>query len=499
MPDQLAAVDLGSNSFHMIVARLEDDRLKIIDRLRDRVQLAAGFDKRGNITAEAEARALECLEQFGQRVRELKVGRVRAVGTNALRKAKNGRAFLKKAGKVLGHPIEIIAGREEARLIYLGVIQTLSLDTKRKFVVDIGGGSTECIVGDGAEIFEADSLFMGCVSYSKRFFVDGYITEENFEQAEVAARAELRPLVAIYRSRGWDAAIGCSGTIHAVQKILKANRWSQGTITKKSVKLLKRSLIECGHVDELDIPGLLENRKSVIAGGVAILRAVFSVMKIEEMTPSPGALREGVLFDLVGRLQHEDVREKTVEWYCDRYQVDITHAKQVHRVAEGIYEQVRNNWQFEEPAARKLLRWACYLHEIGSSISHTGFHKHSAYLVENADMAGFSRNAQRVLSAIIRNHRRKFHPEAVDDLPERYGSMAKHLSIILRLATTLQRSRGDQAPRAIEVKTTSQGMILYFSADWLERHPMTFVDINKDIEYLRAADFVLEIVEEQPK
>ena len=497
MPDQLAAVDLGSNSFHMIVASLGDDRLKIIDKLRDRVQLAAGIDKRGYISPEAEARALECLKQFGQRVRELKVGRVRAVGTNALRRAKNGRSFLKKAGKALGHPIEIIAGREEARLIYLGVIQTLSLDTKRKFVVDIGGGSTECIVGDGAEILEADSLFMGCVSYSQRFFADGSITDENFNEAEVTARAELRPLAAIYRSRGWDAAVGCSGTIHAVQKILKANKWSQGTITRKSLKLLKRSLIECGHVDDLDIPGLLDNRKSVIAGGVAILRAVFNVMKIDELTPCPGALREGVLFDLVGRLHHEDVREKTIDWFCERYQVDLAHATQVHRVAEGIFQQVRNSWNLEEPAARKLLRWACYLHEIGSSISHTGFHKHSAYLVENADMAGFSRNAQRILSSIIRNHRRKFHVELIEELPERYVSLAKYLSIILRIATTLQRSRGDQAPRAIEAKTTRNGIILHFSKEWLELHPMTSVDLNKDIEYLRAADFNLEIAEEK--
>lgn len=493
MPRQLAAIDLGSNSFHMIVARLDDDRLTIIDRMRERVRLGAGLDEKGRIIPEAQARALQCVERFGQRVRELQVGRVRAVGTNALRRAKNGKQFLNKAGKALGHPIEIIAGREEARLIYLGVIQSLSLDTQRRLVVDIGGGSTECIVGDGAKILEADSLFMGCVSYSQRFFPDGKISDENFVKAELAARGELSALAESYRSQGWEAAIGCSGTIHAVQRILKANEWSKGNITRKSLKQLKRTLIDAGDFENLEIPGLLADRKPVICGGVAILKAIFSVMRVEELTPSPGALREGALYDLIGRLHHEDVREKTVKWFCERYEVDLEHVKRVYRVASEIYEQVQEVWKLEEPRARNLLRWACELHEIGNSVSHTGFHKHSGYLVENADMAGFSRNAQRMLAAIIINHRRKCHLDKFDVLSERDAETAIRLGIILRIATSLQRSRSDQAPQNLEVKIRNEQLLLKFPESWLDDHPMTSVDLSKDAQYLKAVDVELKI------
>ena len=353
----VAAIDLGSNSFHMIVARLERGALSIVDRMRERVRLGAGVDARSRISPEAQARALACLERFGERVHNMPPGRVRAVGTNTLRRAKNGPRFLERAHRALGHPIEVIAGREEARLIYLGVIQTMPKRAAQRLVIDIGGGSTECVIGERHEIVDADSLYMGCVSFSERYFPHGALSADRFEAARLAAQIELQSIGRRYRALGWELAYGCSGTVHAVKKIAQKNGWTSGEITLESLVRIEQAMIDAGDVDQLSLPGLVDDRKPVIAGGVAILRAIFETLGLEELVPSDGALREGALYDLVGRIRDEDVRDRTIGFFCQRYAVDKDQAARVERTSLRLLHQVAHAWPIDLEYARRVLSW----------------------------------------------------------------------------------------------------------------------------------------------
>ncbi|RLA05358.1 MAG: exopolyphosphatase, partial [Gammaproteobacteria bacterium] len=309
----LAAVDLGSNSFHMIIARLRDGHFQVLDKLREMVQLRAGLDKDNYISDDAQDRAIACLQRFGERLKELPVGNVRIVGTNTLRVAKNSHQFLRKARQALGHPIEIVAGEEEARLIYIGVAHALAFDDSNRLVMDIGGGSTEFIIGEGFTGLMRESLEMGCVSFSQRFFGDGKITRTRMKTALIAAGTRLRSIQRPYRNVGWSEAIGASGTIRTVANIVKENDWADdGVITPKSLDKLIDAMIASGNVADFKLDGLSEERASVLPGGVAVLKASFDRLKIDRMTVSDGALREGLLYDLLGRIQHNDERDRTV-------------------------------------------------------------------------------------------------------------------------------------------------------------------------------------------
>lgn len=495
--DLVAAIDLGSNSFHMIVARLERGQLHIMDRMRERVRLGSGLDDRHRISADAQTRALECLERFGERLRDMPPERVRAVGTNTLRKAKNGGPFLERAHRALGHPIEVIAGREEARLIYLGVIQTMPKTVVQRLVIDIGGGSTECVIGERHEIVEADSLYMGCVSFSERYFPDGVLTAERFEAARLAAKLELQSIGHRYRALGWELACGCSGTVHAVKKIARQNGWSPGEITPRVLRKLERALVSAGHVDQADIPGLVEDRRAVIPGGVAILGALVQTFELEEIVPAPGALREGALYDLVGRIRDEDVRDRTIRWFCQRYGVDTTQAARVERTALQLLHQVVPAWDLDLEYARRVLSWASHLFEIGLSISHTGYHKHSAYVVAHADMAGFSRDDQAILAAVIQGHRRKVRPETYQPIPPDHEEHVLYYTLLFRLAVLLNRSRTDEPTPAFEVIVTPTSLTLTLPPGWLDAHPLSREDLHQQIERFDRVGVALKIGEVQ--
>ncbi len=488
-----AAIDLGSNSFHMIVGRLEGGSLQIIDKMRERVRLGAGLDSNRNLTPEASARALDCLKRMGERVREMPRGRVRAVGTNTLRQARNGAEFLEEAEAALGHPVEVIAGREEARLIYLGAAK-MSPNEGRRLVVDIGGGSTECIIGERLDITVADSLFMGCVSYSLRFFGDDKISEKKYEKAMLSAELELETIAKQYQAVAWQTSIGCSGTIHAINNILKTNGWAPDGITAKGIKKLRKELIDQGSVDKLSIPGLEPDRKPVIAGGTAILDAVFSVLGIERMRPSPGALREGVLFDLFGRIAHEDIRDVTIQTFVDRYRVDVAQADHVAQTALHLLDQVSEDWKLNLERSRQLLSWAAHLYEIGLTVSHTGYQKHGAYLVENSDMAGFSRLEQSTLAVLVGGHRRKIKPELFAHLPKADVAEVMKLLGIFRLATRLNRSRSTD-PSEIFLTASGDTLTLLVPRSWLDRHPLTREDLQGQQERFRAIGIRFELQE----
>jgi exopolyphosphatase/guanosine-5'-triphosphate,3'-diphosphate pyrophosphatase len=488
VPQMVAAVDLGSNSFHMIVARVVDGQLHILDRIQEMVRLAAGMDEKNRLSKEAQKKAIDCLERFGQRLRDMPPGAVRAVGTNALRRARNSAKFLARAGRALGHPIEVISGREEARLIYLGVARDVAEDGPR-LVVDIGGGSTELIVGEGLKAKAMESLYMGCVSLSEAHFADGAITKTALRGAETAAHLELEPVAAQFRA-GWQSAIGSSGTIRAIAAVVKAAGWSEQGITKESLGKLRRALLEAGHVERLALSGLNTERAPVFPGGVAILTAVFEALGLERMRVADSALREGLLYDLHGRIRQEDVREQTIAALSSRYHVDAAQAARVARTARVCLEQAARSWKLTDDEAAALT-WAAQLHEIGLAVAHTQYHKHGAYLARHADLAGFSRTEQVVLAALIRAHRRKFPVEEFELLPKVQGKRAARLALLLRLAVLLHRARTDAALPAFKLAAHKNKLELRFPRGWLEQHPLTQADLAQEAQYLRAARYRL--------
>ncbi len=490
----LAAVDLGSNSFHMIIARLRDGQFQIMDRLREMVQLRAGLDKDNYLSEAAQERAILCLERFGERVRDLPYGKVRVVGTNTLRVAENSREFLRKARRALGHPIEIVTGEEEARLIYLGVARSLAFDNTRRLVMDIGGGSTEFIIGEGIQGLQRESLEMGCVSFSQRFFDDGKITQIQMQSAWLAAAIRLRSIQRPYVQMGWAEAIGASGTIKTVADIVTAQGWSEnGVITGAALDKLIEHLVAAGHYEKIDLQGLGNDRKPVIAAGVAVLKAAFDRLNITKMIVSDGALREGLLYDLQGRIQHDDERGRTVLAVAKRYHVDETHAVRVSELARQLYEQVATDWQINNEDQLLHLQWAAQLHEVGLAISHYQYHKHAAYLVANSDMPGFSREEQHALAAMMRGQRRSIPKKYLDQLSEDLQLPTLRLMILLRLALVFNRGRSEQTDTYFKLSVTPKGLHLTLPEGWLSEHPLTEADLEQEKNYLKAIDIRLKI------
>ncbi len=489
----LAAIDLGSNSFHIMVSQLFAGELKPLDVLSEKVQLAAGLDADDCLTEAAMNRGLECLSRFAQRVSELPRQSIRIVGTNALRQARNSDEFIQRAQTLLGTQIEVIAGREEARLIYLGVAHTLADDTGRRLVVDIGGGSTECIIGERFEPQVCESLHMGCVSYTDQFFADGRITADAMQAARTAALRELLSIRRNYRRLGWNSSVGASGTVKAARQACLSLGFSSEQITREALDQLCRYLIEQGNVDNLSIEGIKPERCAVLPAGVAILSAIFESLDVERMSFSEGALREGVLYDMAGRLRHEDVRERTISALTRRYHVDRKQAARVEATALIALAQVKDSWGLEASGYHEMLSWATRSHEIGLAVAHSQFHKHSAYLLQHSDLPGFTRLEQQLLAFLVRGHRRKFPKEEYRQLPEKQRQPYRYLCLLLRLSVIMHRSRSKARLPAFTLKVDGQKLELSFPSGWLNHHPLTRADLEQEAAYLRSIDFKLKI------
>lgn len=486
-PEVMAAIDLGSNSFHMVIARLADGEIQIIDRIKEMVRLADGLDKDNNLDMASQARALQALDRFAERLRGMPEGSVRAVGTNTLRKAVNTRTFLKQAEAILGHPIEVVAGTEEARLIYLGVANTIGPGGGRRLVMDIGGGSTEFIVGQGFEPLVRESKYMGCVSFTKRFFADGTLKKTAFDKAMLAAEQELRSSEKAYKDLGWETAVGASGTVRAVYDIIVANNIDKN-ITMKALKTVRQMLIDAGKVEKIEgIKGVPAGRAPVLAGGLSIMLGAFKSLNIKEMTVSDGALREGLLYDLVGRFKHVDIRDQTIRLMAQKNQVDAGHAQRVENTAMALWEQVAEEWQIDSLRCEQFLSWAAQIHEIGLSIAHSRYHKHGSYLVENADMAGFSREEQKVLWAMIRSHRRSFKIHRYANLHPPFDAVAPRLTVLLRLAVLLNRGRHVDAVPDVKIKAKGNLVKLKFPDGFLYDSPLTRADLAEEENYLKPS------------
>jgi len=489
----LAAVDLGSNSFHMIVGELRHGQMVVLDRLRETVRLAEGLSKKGELSPAARVRALDCLSRFGQRLREVHAANVRAAGTSTLRRAQEDSGFLAEAEQALGHPIEIISGHEEARLIYNGVVHSLPPNDGLRLVMDIGGGSTELILGRGVQPQRLESLHLGCVSMTEQFFADGRITAAAFEAARRAARLELRPVKSFFRDTSSVESIGTSGTILATESVAtELGLIDSHTLSYAVLERLIERVLEFDSIANLKLNGLSERRAQVWPGGLAILIELISVLRVDKLVMSDGALREGLLYDLAGRLRHEDARERSVRAIMARFQIDKDQAKRVAHTASRLREQCAQQWRLESPLAAKILEWSAQLHEIGLDISHDGYQRHGAYIAEHADMPGFPRAEQRFLAYMIHNQRHQPDARLLLTLPRAWREPALRLSLLLRLAVLLNRSRTEIAIPQLELVVQERGMTLRFDPDWLASNPLTIADLEREQVFLQSIDYQLQ-------
>ena len=490
--DLLAAVDLGSNSFHLVVARYELGELRVIDRLRDSVRLAAGLRADGTLDDARRDRALACLARFGQRLRVLPHDRVRAVATNSVRRLAAPGTFLGPAEVALGHPIEIVSGREEARLIYLGVAHGVPDSPQRRLVIDIGGGSTEFIIGQHFDALEKESVQMGCVATTLRFFADGKLSAKRWRQAQTDIAVELQQFAAEYRAQGWGEAIGSSGTIKAIGNVAQTAGWCDTGITRDAVERMRESMLECGSIERLRLPGLAEDRVSVFPGGLAILEAAFAAFDLEQMRVCDTAMREGLLYDMIGRAEHRDPRTASIVALAQRYAVDPGQAERVEATALALFDKVAGDWQLGH-VERDWLSWAARIHEIGLAIAHSQHHLHGAYIAENSDLAGFARHEQQVLAAILRSHRRKPDDAVLRELPERLRRQTARVTALLRLAVLLQRGRAADPAPPLALQAGDKVLQMRLPQAWLDHHPLTRADLDQERDYLKQLGLKLQV------
>ncbi len=485
----LAAVDLGSNSFRLQIVRVDGEQFFPLDSLKDTVRLGAGLTADNLLDEPTQERALACLAKFGERLSHFRPDQVRVVGTNTLRVATNAAAFIAKAEALLGFPIEIIAGREEARLIYTGASHSLPAGREKRLVVDIGGGSTEFIIGSGYKAQKTESLNLGCVTYSLRHFPQGILSKAHFKTAELIARDQIQRIAQDFHAEHWQLAVGTSGTARSLRDILELNDYATEGITRDGMERLKADLIRAENLKNVSLNGLRSDRAPVLPGGLAIMLAVFEELGIEQMSVTLGALRDGVLYDLLGRNFDHDLRDVTIGQFKRRYHVDTPQASRVAELAMRFYAGVVGNTPPAE--VHRQLGWAAKLHEIGLTISHTGYHKHSAYVVENADMPGFSRLEQKQLANLVLAHK---------------GSLGKMLPLVnqadywpailaLRLGALFCRSRRPLTlPNTLALTAEGGKFSLRIAADWLDAVPLTASALRHEEGQWRAKGFGFQVV-----
>lgn len=497
-PQEFAAVDLGSNSFHMVIARVVDGAMQIIGRLKQRVHLADGLDSNNRLSEEAMERGLSCLSLFAERLQGFEPSSVCIVGTHTLRQATNAAEFLKRAEKMIPYPIEIIPGNEEARLIFMGVEHTQP-ERGRKLVIDIGGGSTELVIGEDFEPRLVESRRMGCVSFAQLYFPGGAINRENFQRARLSAVQQLESLAWQYRIQGWNVALGASGTIKATHEVLLAMGEKDGFITPERLEMLVDEVLKHKNFDALSLPGLSEDRKAVFVPGLSILCGVFDALGIRELRLSDGALREGVLYEMEGRFRHQDIRSRTAQSLANQYNIDRDQARRVLETTTLIYEQWQaQNPKLASPPLAALLKWAAMLHEVGLNINHSGMHRHSSYILQNSDLPGFNQEQQTMMATLVRYHRKAIK---LDDLP-RFTLYKKKqflpLIQILRLGVLLNNQRqATTTPPTLILKTDDHQWTLSFPHDWFSQNALVLLDLEREQQFWESVTgWLLKIKEE---
>ena len=495
-----ATCDLGSNSFHLLIVRQDeiDGDIHVVDRIKEMVRIGGGISDQGDLNQETRENAIDCLQRFGQRLREIPLSQVRVVGTQGLRRLRHPQNFLHDAEKALGFPIEVIAGREEARLIFLGVTGFMSQPQPiTRLVIDIGGGSTELITGKHGKPELLESLPFGCVSITQKFFVDGNVSAEKWQAASDNFRSEFRRYKNQYKNVDWVESVGCSGTIRAIHEVCLQQNWTTKGITRKALNKLRHNLLSYQNIDEIALAGLSERRKPVFIGGVIILEALFQDLELRNMQISRWALREGVLLDLMGRFGLSDPRQQTIDQFCKRYSVDTNQADRAHKVATELFEQIADSGDLKQ-SDYALLSWACQIHEIGLVISHQNYQQHSAYIIENSDMPGFSHQDQQLLAALVVSQRDYLPEQLVVKHSKRQIKLSLLLTIF-RLSLILCRSRNNTSIPKLRFEVGKQDLIeanniqliLSLSGSWQNNHAITRSDLEAEVSQLTSLGIAL--------
>ena len=492
--DMLAAIDLGSNSFHMVVATYTLGQLRIVDRLRETVRMAEGLDGKGGLSAEVRMRALACLARFGQRIRDIPPQRVRALATNTVRLLSSPQSFLVPAETALGHGIEVISGREEARLIYLGVAHAQRPKPgDLRLVVDIGGGSTEFIIGRDFETVERESVQVGCIATTRRFFGNGRLSRKKWRDAVIEVEAEFQQFATGYRTLGWNEAIGASGTNKAIGEICAAMKLTKGAITAEALPQVRDRLLQAAHIEQIDLPGLSAERRPIIAGGILVLEAAFAALGLGRMAVSKAAMREGVLYDMLGRGGEHDPREASIAALSRRYGIDVEQAGRVEATAIRLFEQAAPAWRLDADDLL-MLSWGARLHELGLVIAHSQYQVHGAYVIEHSDIAGFSRQEQQFLAALVRTHRRRIPKSAFDALPDRLLDAARRSAALLRVAALLHRARDTDGIPRLDLDVDGPRMSLRLDRRWLDARPLLRADLEGEPADIAQLGIRLEIL-----
>ncbi|WP_088329747.1 exopolyphosphatase [Lacimicrobium sp. SS2-24] len=490
----VAALDLGSNSFHLVVARINAGSVQILHKVKQKVRLAEGLDAEGLLSQDAMDRGIDTLQQFADSLHGFNPDSVRIVATHTLRQARNANVFIKAARKVLPYPVEIIAGTEEARLIYQGVAHTTE-NSGQRLVIDIGGGSTECVIGEGFNPILMRSLQMGCVSFTQRFFADQQLKQKAFKRARLAAGQELEMIQRRFQKLGWEHCIGTSGTIKTLVSIAEEidADTQPGTVTLKQLERIIAICCEAGHYQQLSFKALSEERAPVFAAGLAILAACFDSLNIKQLVFSPAALREGVIYEMEDRLEHEDIRERTAESLATRYDVDPEHARRVLQTTLDLYQQVASDWHIQITELQQLLGWAALLHEVGLQINSRRVQHHSAYILQHAELPGFNQAQQALLATLVRFHRKKIRTDELPELIEYSHEQVLKLICLLQLGVLLNIRRQDDLLPKIRAEAKENKLILDFGQDWLENSPLVSADLELEAEFMRGCGIRLVV------
>lgn len=489
--DIYAVIDLGSNSFHMLMVKVVGGSVQVIGRVKRKVRLASGLNDSLVLDKKAMTRGWECLALFAERLQDIPAHNIRIVGTATLRLARNVPVFLQEAERILGHKIEVISGEEEARLIYLGVAHTSSTEHNR-LVIDIGGASTEMVVGYGFSPLQLASLNMGCVTYLDRYFQNGLLSEDNFNTAIAAAEAEAATVAATFLATGWQLSVGASGTVQAMQEILVGQGMDE-VITLPRLETIMQQSIACGQVDKLDIVGLAQERKQVFASGLAILIGLFRQLHIPGMTLSGGALREGILYGMLPQLQHTDVRNRTIASLMVRYYIDQQHASRVAEMAHSMAAQLQEQWNLAKFEGLSMLRAGALLHELGLLIEYKNHHHHGAYIISHTELPGFTRAQQQLLMALVFNHRLDIQRDVIARQTMTSVLLAVRLTRILRLAVILSMRRKHEALPEVQISAQAEVLIVQLPKGWLEQHPLMGAELEQEVAYQQAAGWQLQL------
>lgn len=492
-----AVLDLGSNSFRALLADEENGELIVREKLKEKVQLLRGSEN-GRLDPAAIERGIESMKRFRQRLSSLDRANIQVCGTHALRQSDNAAEFVTAAEELLGVPLQIISGEEEARLVYCGVLHHLPTTSDTRLVIDIGGGSSEFAYGTGFAPSVTVSVDMGCVSYTDEFFPDQIVTEQSLERARAAAVRSLQAVLAersvsLVDLQQAEQVLGTSGSIESIVQVADANGWSANEITPESLADIRAAICDQRWIPGIGLPGLTPNRVDIFPAGVALVSAIFDVLKLPAIRYADASMQEGMLYEQ-SRRRVEDVQWRTVRDLSRRFHVDQKQVARVRNTADRLWQSCRVPWFGNAEEYRRLLGWACELHEIGAQISASHYHRHGSYMIANGALRGFARQQQAQLALLVRSHRRSFPGLAFGQFEAVHGLRLMRLSALLRLAVILERSRSDaESPNPLSARVDENALVLELPLGWLDQHALSRQELAEEFRQLKSAHVDLQL------